>query len=83
MTDSVLAAMRLAGLGVYANVADDNTICFVSDKVHRVCSACGTVFTASACLVGLFGPGRCPFCGRRETSTISGIGPCQKQKMVP
>jgi hypothetical protein len=62
---------------------EDGTICFVSDKVHRVCANCGTVFTVSACLVGLFGPGDCPYCGGGETSPIPGIGMGRKPRKVP
>lgn len=67
MTDSATTAMRLAGLGVYANVAEDGTICFVSDRSYRMCTACGTVFVVSAWLTGLAGVGKCPFCGQGHT----------------
>ncbi|UJX43286.1 hypothetical protein K9F62_03110 [Desulfovibrio sp. JY] len=70
MSDSTTTAMRLAGLGVYANVAEDGTICFVSDKTYRQCVGCGTVFSVSGYLMGLIGVGKCPFCGDIETIPV-------------
>jgi hypothetical protein len=51
-------------------VADDGTICFVSDKMHRHCSGCGTVYVDSACRTAFCGPKRCPYCGTNETTPI-------------
>lgn len=73
MTDSAMTAIRLVGLGVYANVADDNTICFVSDKTFRQCAECGTVFSVSGYLMGLIGVGKCPFCGCHTTTIIKEV----------
>ncbi len=62
--------LRGAVLSSYANVAEDGTICFVSDKVHRACAACGTVFAGSACRAAFAGPPSCPFCGGADCGPI-------------
>ncbi|MFU2208168.1 hypothetical protein [Solidesulfovibrio sp. C21] len=73
MTDSATTAMRLAGLGVYANVAEDGTLCFVSDKTYRQCAGCGTVFSVPGYLMGLVGVGKCPFCGCDKTIPLKEV----------
>ncbi len=63
-TQPVLSAdLRGAVLSSYTNVAEDGTICFVSDKIHRVCPVCGTIFDGSACGSAFAGAPACPFCG--------------------
>ncbi|WP_428563428.1 MAG: hypothetical protein ACP59X_00175 [Solidesulfovibrio sp. DCME] len=52
-----------AVLSSYANIAEDGTICFVSDKIYRACDVCGTVFVGSAYRAAFAGPPTCPFCG--------------------
>lgn len=67
MESSVTAAtgpVPGALLTSFANVAEDATLCFVSDRVHRVCPTCGTVFRGSAWRAAVLGPESCPFCGR-------------------
>ncbi len=74
LADSTLPAfsadIRGAVLSSYANVAEDGTICFVSDKVHRACAACGTVFVDSACRAAFSGPPACPYCGGARSAPI-------------
>lgn len=48
----------------FADVAEDATLCFSSDRVHRVCPVCGTIFRGSAWRAAVLGPENCPFCGR-------------------
>ena len=60
-------------LGSLANVAEDGSLCFVSDKLYRVCPGCGTVFTGSAWRVAMTGPENCPFCGGTGTRPIRGL----------
>lgn len=65
------ADLRGAVLSSYANVAEDGTICFVSDKVHRACEACGTVFVGSACRAAFAGPPSCPYCGGPRSAPVA------------
>lgn len=78
-TDTTLSAfsdaVRGAILSGYADVAEDGTLCFVSDKVYRACPDCGTVFAGSAARAALAGPGRCPYCGRRKTAPLAARRP--------
>jgi len=73
-TNSTLPAfsgdLRGAVLSSYANVAEDGTICFVSDKIYRACDACGTVFAGSAYRTPFSGPPACPFCGGPDCAPI-------------
>lgn len=66
-TDSTLPAfsgdLRGAVLSNYANITEDGTICFVCDKIHRVCPSCGTVFASSVSRAAFAGPPACPYCG--------------------
>lgn len=64
------ADLRGAVLSSYANVAEDGTLCFVSDKVHRACAACGTVFVDSACRAAFAGPPACPYCGDGPSAPV-------------
>ncbi len=57
--------------GGYANVAEDGTICFVSDRVYRSCPACDTVFVGSAFRSAFFGPDRCPYCRTAATAPMA------------
>jgi hypothetical protein len=59
-----------AVLSSYTSVTEDGTICFVSDKVHRACAECGTVFVGSAVRAVFAGPDRCPYCGTHETAPL-------------
>jgi hypothetical protein len=54
-------------LSGFVNVAEDGSLCFVSDRMYRACPHCGTVFVGSAWRVALAGPQGCPFCGREGT----------------
>ncbi len=65
------ADLRGAVLSSYANVAEDGTICFVSDRVHRSCPACGTVFVGSACRAAFAGPHACPYCGDGRSRPVA------------
>jgi len=65
------ADLRGAVLSSYADVAEDGTICFVSDKVHRACAACGTVFAGSACWAAFAGPPPCPYCGGPKSAPVA------------
>lgn len=73
-TNSTLPAfsgdLRGAVLSSYANITEDGTICFVSDKVHRACAVCGTVFTGSACRTAFAGPPTCPYCGAPDCAPV-------------
>lgn len=64
------AAIQDAALSGYANVAEDGTLCFVSDKIYRTCGACGTVFVGSACRAAFAGPPACPYCGQGASSPL-------------
>jgi len=57
-------------LSGFVNVAEDGSLCFISDRVYRACPHCGTVFVGSAWRVVLASPQRCPFCGRPGTAPI-------------
>ena len=74
-TNSTLPAfsgdLRGAVLSSYTNITEDGTICFVSDKVHRACDACGTVFAGSACRTAFAGPPACPYCGAAHCAPVS------------
>jgi len=59
MPTDVLGAV----LSSYTNVAEDGTICFVSDKIYRICRACNTIFTDSASRSAFAGAPTCPYCG--------------------
>jgi len=69
-----LGPLSGALLSGFVNVAEDGTLCFVSDRVHRVCPQCGTVFVGSAWRVALTGPERCPYCGRPGTRPLLRAG---------
>lgn len=75
-TDGAVSASigPLAGglFASFANLADDGTLCFVSDKLHRACPACGTVFTGSAWRAATTGSEPCPFCGWAGTRPMVG-----------
>jgi len=62
--------LRGAVLSSYTSVTEDGTICFVSDRVHRTCAGCGTVFVGSACRAAFAGVTRCPYCGADETAPL-------------
>jgi predicted RNA-binding Zn-ribbon protein involved in translation (DUF1610 family) len=66
--------LRGALLAGFVNVAEDGTLCFVSDRMHRTCPDCGTVFVGSAWRVALSGPQACPFCGLTGTVPLVGAG---------
>lgn len=51
-------------LSRFATPAEDGTLCFVSDRVHRFCPVCGTIFLGSAWRAAVAGPECCPYCGR-------------------
>ena len=59
-----------ATLSHYANVTEDGTLCFVSDKVYRACPDCGTVFAGSACRAAFGGPPACPYCGEFQSRPV-------------
>ena len=63
--------LRGAVLSSYTNVADDGTLCFISDKQPRTCPDCGTVFVGSACGAVLPGLKRCPYCGEDATQPLA------------
>ncbi len=67
-TTEASAGLRQALLAGFVNVAEDTTLCFVSDKMYRTCPACGTVFVGSAWRAALVGPQPCPFCGLSATA---------------
>lgn len=69
-TQSSTTALRQALLAGCINVAEDGTLCFVSDRVYRTCPACGTVFTGSLWRSALTGAQGCPFCGGAATTPI-------------
>ena len=66
-THSALPAMpadlRNAVLSNYTTFSEDGTLCYVSDKVHRSCTLCGTVFSGSVSLMALGNGYACPYCG--------------------
>jgi hypothetical protein len=61
------ADLRMAVLSNYTTFSEDGSLCYVSDKVHRNCAVCGTVFSGSATRLALGGGHACPFC-RAEAS---------------
>jgi hypothetical protein len=67
---SSLGPVPGALLSGFTNVAEDGTLCFVSDRVYRVCPACGTVFTGSAWRTVMTGHERCPYCGGGGTTPL-------------
>lgn len=73
-TSSPLPAMpadlRNAVLCSYTAVTEDGTLCYVSDKVHRTCSECETVYAGSVSSVALGGSRACPYCGGNATSPL-------------
>jgi hypothetical protein len=67
-TQGVLHAALMSGLG---NVAEDRGLCFISDRIHRACPHCGTIFIGSAWRMALPGPQSCPFCGWTDTAPVT------------
>jgi predicted RNA-binding Zn-ribbon protein involved in translation (DUF1610 family) len=64
------ADLRNAVLSNYTTFSEDGTLCYVSDKVHRSCTLCGTVFTGS---VGALAQGSryaCPYCGAAASKPL-------------
>lgn len=64
------ADLRNAVLASYTTVTEDGTICYVSDKAHRACAACDTVYAGSISGVALGGSRACPYCGGSATSPL-------------
>lgn len=64
------ADLRNAVMTSYTTITEDGTICYVSDKVHRACSACDTVYVGSVSSVALGGSPACPYCGVDATSPL-------------
>jgi len=73
-TSETAAGLRDALLAGFVNVAEDGTLCFVSDRMYRTCPGCGTVFTGSAWRSALVGPQQCPFCGQSGTRPLVRAG---------
>ena len=61
------ADLRNAVMTSYTSITEDGTICYVSDKVHRACSVCDTVYVGSVSCVELGGAHTCPYCGDNAT----------------
>lgn len=68
------APLRQALLAGFVNVAEDGTLCFVSDRMYRSCPACGTVFAGSVWHTAMAGPQACPFCGRSASTPLVRAG---------
>lgn len=59
--------LRGAVASSYTNVAEDGTLCFISDKQPRTCPDCGTIHIGSGSGSALAGASRCPYCGEGAT----------------
>ncbi|KHK00405.1 hypothetical protein [Desulfovibrio sp. TomC] len=57
------ADLRNAVLSNYTTFSEDGTLCYVSDKVHRSCTLCGTVFAGSISRMAIGDGYVCPYCG--------------------
>ena len=64
------ADLRNAVMTSYTTITDDGTICYVSDKVYRICSVCDTVYVGSVSSTALGGSLACPYCGVEATSPL-------------
>ncbi len=66
--------LRGAALSDFTSIAEDSSLCFVSDKLHRSCPECGTVFDGSLTLAALAAAQPCPYCGGRHTRPVPARG---------
>jgi len=66
--------LRGAALSNFTTIAEDGSICFSSDKMHRTCPDCGTVFDGSLCMAAMAGAPACPFCGEHRTAPMPVAG---------
>ena len=64
------ADLRNAVMTSYTSITEDGTLCYVSDKVHRACSVCDTVYAGSVSCVALGGAHVCPYCGDIATAPL-------------
>lgn len=67
LASGIKTGLRDALLAGCVNVAEDGSLCFVSDRLFRTCPSCGTVFVGSAWKTALTGAQACPFCGQDGT----------------
>lgn len=63
--------LRNAVLSNYTTVGENGALCYVSDRVHRACEHCGTVFSGTASGLVFGGGQACPFCGGTGSAPMS------------
>jgi len=64
------ADLRNALLCSYTTITEDAMLCYVSDRVHRTCSVCETVYTGSLGGLATGSAYACPYCGGGATSPL-------------